>query len=209
MSRPCIKVDPNAANRQLVMVSTGRGSAFQADIVGIPSSVTNVQFHLQEYKSEEYKTFDAEPLANYRWLASIPGSAFLTVGDMKYHVTAMDDDGRSVWFGVGKMRVLPGVSNVFVPQDDPVPSVNGDVYIRNRKTGLWHKVEMDVDDDGIPYPVYSAEGIERIPEERPSPSGDGNVYVRNRKTGLWHKVEMENDENGTPYPVYSREGIQK
>lgn len=164
MSRPCIQVDPNAANRQLVMVSTGKGSAFLADIVGIPSSVTNVQFHLQEGGKNEYKTFAAEPLANSRWCASVPGSAFQAVGDMRYHVTGMDDDGRGVWFGVGKMRVMPGVANVNIPGGDPdvpVPAGDGEVYIRNRRTGLWHKVEMEMDENGTPYPVYSKEGVVR------------------------------------------------
>ena len=158
-----IKIDAKNPQRQLAMISVGKGNVLSAEISGIPQDVSDVQIHFQSSVGAPYVSFAAEALAGWKWCVTVGGDAFKDVGDILYHVTAVNNYGNGTWYGTGKCRIMPSVLSTGgggggVDPDQPVVKA-GEVYLKNRKTGLYHKLEVENDKNGNPYPVLVREGV--------------------------------------------------
>lgn len=158
MIKAKIVVDPSEPKKALSMITVGKDSPLEAVVAGIPSDMTNVQVHFQTRIGAPYVTYATEALAFGEWNIKVPGPAFPNVGDMVYHITALDSQGLGKWFGSGVCRVMPSVLHVR-GGDDPIYPVGGDVYVKNRTNGLYHKLEVDQDEEGNPFPVLQKEGV--------------------------------------------------
>lgn len=162
MAKVRIIVNPSESRKSLAMISVGQGAVLDAKVVGLPTDVSNVQIHFQNKVGSPYYTYSTEALANGEWSVVVPGTAFGSVGDILYHITALDDGGHGTWYGTGKCRIMPAVANVKGGSDDPVVPPSADnSWVKNRKTGLWHKLEIDEDEEGNILPVFSKEGYAR------------------------------------------------
>ena len=138
-------------------ITVGRGSALWLEVVGVPSGVENVVFHAGRPGTENYSTVAASPLPDGRWSVYASGLHFPNVGVGKYHVTGRDERGGSVWLGCGRLNVEQSVLNV---DEGDIPLVPEDAYVRNPATGLWHKLEVTVE-NGVLVPEFSDQGVSR------------------------------------------------
>ena len=79
------------------------------------------------------------------------------VGPMKSALTYLHTAQVGMDTGAGTLMVVPSVLNV---KETLVPLVPEDTWVRNPKTGLWHKLEVTVE-DGVLVPEFSNVGVSR------------------------------------------------
>lgn len=157
MDRMIVNVGKPGEVATLRAITVGRGSALELDIAGVPEDVVNVVFHAGRPGTENYSAVAASALPGGRWAVYASGLHFPDVGVGKYHVTGRDWRGGSVWLGSGRLTVEQSVLNV---DPDAIPLVPDDAYVRNPVTGLWHKLNVTVE-DGVLTPEFSDQGVSR------------------------------------------------
>ena len=158
MGKTVIRVRGGAFDRpELATLSVGRASAQELELVGVPDGVMNVMVHVGRPGTDNYSAVLAHPLPDGRWGVYVSGLYFPEVGKGKYHVTGKDGHDGSVWLGWGRLFVEQSVLNV---DEEDVPLVPEDTWVRNPKTGLWHKLEVTVE-DGVLVPEFSNVGVSR------------------------------------------------
>ncbi len=157
MDRMMLHVGTPGEKSERRAITVGRGSALWLEIVGVPGGVENVVFHAGRPGTENYSTVAASPLPDGRWSVYASGLHFPNVGTGKYHVTGRDARGGSVWLGSGRLNVEQSVLNV---DEGDIPLVPEDAYVRNPATGLWHKLEVTVE-NGVLVPEFSDQGVSR------------------------------------------------
>ena len=157
MNRMMLHVGTPGEKSERRAITVGRGSALWLEIVGVPGGVENVVFHAGRPGTENYSAVAASPLPDGRWSVYASGLHFPDVGVGKYHVTGRDWRGGSVWLGSGRLTVEQSVLNV---DPDAIPLVPDDAYVRNPETGLWHKLEVTVE-NGVLVPEFSDQGVSR------------------------------------------------
>ncbi len=148
---------PKSIEFPLPRIATARGSSFTADIAGIPDDVENVQIHIGVAGSSNL--FNAVPCDARQggiWRVYATGAFFPSVGDARYHLTARDRRGESVYLGQGRLDVRASVLNV--PEGD-VPVLPKDTYVRGTN-GLFYPLTVELDENGVPYPVIG-EGVQK------------------------------------------------
>ena len=157
MSRMMLKVGRPGESASLRTITVGRGSALELELVGVPDGLVNVMFHAGRPGTENYSMATARELPDGRWAVYASGLHFPNVGVAKYHVTGKDGRDGSVWLGRGRLNIEQSVLNV---DPDAIPLVPDDAYVRNPVTGLWHKLEVTVE-NGVLVPEFSDQGVSR------------------------------------------------
>ena len=158
MGKTVIRVKGGAGDRSvLATLSVGRASAQEFELVGVPDGVANVMVHVGRPGTDNYSAVLAHPLPDGRWGVYVSGLYFPEVGKGKYHVTGKDGRDGSVWLGRGRLNIEQSVLNV---DPDAIPLVPDDAYVRNPVTGLWHKLEVAVE-NGVLVPEFSDQGVSR------------------------------------------------
>ncbi len=157
MSRMLLNVGTPGEKTMLRAITVGRGSALELEIVGAPDGLENLMLHVGRPGTDNYSVAAASPIPDGRWAVYASGLHFPEVGVGKYHVTGRDGRGGSVWLGCGRLLVEQSVLNV---DEEDVPLVPEDAYVRNPATGLWHKLEVTVE-NGVLVPEFSNQGVSR------------------------------------------------
>lgn len=148
----------DGAGLALPAVEVGRGSAFEALLVGVPARYENVQvaFGLAGDTVANPCPCSAKPGGEWGVYAS--AAFFPNEGRAHYHVTARTGRGDSVYLGRGTLRIVPSVLNV---EGADVPIVPEDFCVRNPVTGLWHRVFAEANEDGDITMTVQQEGFRK------------------------------------------------
>lgn len=146
----------NNPNDPLAQIAVGRSSAFVARLVGVPSDVENVEVHFGTRNDLSINPCVCRKVPGGEWKCYANGFFFPDEGKAHYHVTAKTAAGDSVYFGKGKLIIMPSVINV---KPGAVGIVPDETYVRNPKTGLWHKVIAELDENGEIVMATEQEGI--------------------------------------------------
>lgn len=159
MERPVVNVRwGRAARPPLDTLTVGRGSALEFEIVGAPEGLQEVQFHAGTPDDpNRFTAVAGRALPDARWLVYANGLNFPHVGSAKYHLTGKNGRDGAVWLGDGRLDIRESVLHV---ADADVPIVPEDCYIRNAKTGLWHRVLAEMEDGEIVLD-YDRKGVVR------------------------------------------------
>lgn len=136
-------------------IAVGRASAFECLIVGVPANTEGVQIHFGTRDDLSVNAVDCRAIPGGEWKCYANGFFFPDVGKAHYHVTAKTAAGDSAYLGGGTLRIIHSVmtantANAIIPED---------TYIRNPKTGLWHKVVAELDEQGNIVLATEQEGI--------------------------------------------------
>ena len=146
------------ADRLLDTLAVGRGSSIEFELAGLPEGVENVTVHVGRPESDTHAAARATALPDGRWGVYLSGLYFPTEGMSDWHVTAKDKRGNAVWFGRGRLDIVPTVLGDADGQEPPI--LPDDTFIRNPVTGLWHRLTVDVE-NGQLVPTIESEGVER------------------------------------------------
>ena len=139
----------------LPFAEVGRGSAFRALLVGVSPELENVEVHFATPTNATGSAVKCDAMPGGDWRVYASGIYFPDEGRAKYRVSARTPQGDSVHLGEGPLRIVPSSLNV---DEAAIPIVPEDTYLRNPKTGLWHKFTCTIE-DGDMLPVISKEGI--------------------------------------------------
>ena len=139
----------------LSAIQVGRASALEFDIVGAPEGLQSLQFHVGRVGREDFYAVEATAKPDNRWGVYANGLLFQDVGRTTYHISATDSKGNAVWLGKGRLEIVQAALPVS-PEDIPV--IPEDTYVRNPKTGLWHKLTCIIE-DGMIVPQIEEEGV--------------------------------------------------
>lgn len=137
-------------------ISVGRASALNAELHGIDRSYSNVQVMLGQVSSGGATV--ACPCSEKPggvWTLYANGAFFLFTGNVNYHVTAKTAQGDSVYLGGGNLRIVDSVLNV---EETDIPVLPEEMYVRG-SNGLYYRVTVELDADGVPYMIVDPEGI--------------------------------------------------
>lgn len=151
-----IVLNPSCTDLGLPEVRVGRASAFYALVRGVPAAFDNVQIHFCRPggTAPSVATGVRVPGNDVRVYAS--PLHFPDEGRTRYHITARDAEGASVWLGSGTLQIEPSVLNA---DGQDAPLVPEDTCIRNPKTGLYHKLLAEANEDGEITLSLEQEGI--------------------------------------------------
>lgn len=138
-------------------ISVGRASAFCCSISGIDRTYTSVQIAIGQVSSGGHLPCPCTAVPGGDWKCYVSGAFFLSPGATNYHITAKTDKGDSVYLGGGRLLIVESVLNV---ESSDLPVMPEEVYVRGAN-GLYYKVTVELDADGVPYMVVAPEGIEK------------------------------------------------
>ncbi len=141
----------------LGVVTVGRGSSLDAEILGVPPGVLAVQMHIGQAGGDSYGAVEAVELTGGRWRVYASGLYFPEAGTVAFHLTGLDGNGGSVWLGRGTVVVEPSVLHA---DSADVPLIPQDTYVRNPETGLYHRLTCVIEDGEI-VPQIDGEGVAR------------------------------------------------
>lgn len=140
----------------LPTLSVGRASALNAELHNVDRSYSNVQIMLGQVSSGGATvacTCRLRPGGVWSLYAS--GAYFLVTGRAKYHITAKTAQGDSVYLGSGVLLITDSVLNV---EETDLPVLPEEMYVRG-SNGLYYRVTVNLDEDGVPYMNVDPEGI--------------------------------------------------
>lgn len=137
-------------------IVNGRASAYYALIRGVPEEVDHVEVHFGKPENASTNAVVCRRVPGGDWKVYANGFFFPDVGKTVYHITARSDKGDSVYLGGGTLRVTQSVLNVTEGEEPIIPA---DTMVRNPRTGLWHKLTAEVNDDGQVVVGVEKEGI--------------------------------------------------
>ena len=158
MERVRVWVHPGeAVKTPLRALEAGRASVLEFEICGAPEGVQSVQFHAGRIGRDDFAVVSAAPLPDNRWLVYASGLNFQDVGRTTYHLSAIDARGNSVWLGKGRLEIVQSVLSI---DEEDIPVIPEDTYVRNPVTGKWHKLTCTVE-DGVIVPSIDPEGVTR------------------------------------------------
>ena len=159
MDRPVVRLfTDQAVKTQLQTLTVGRASVLEFEVVGAPENLQRLQFHAGRPGSEIYTPVVATALPDNRWRVYANGLNFPDPGNAKYHLTGKDDKDRSVWLGSGALDIRQSV--LYVDEDAILP-IPEDTYVRDPRTGLWHKLTARIDEEGEVVIDYEKNGVTR------------------------------------------------
>jgi hypothetical protein len=138
-------------------VSVGRASAFEAMVVGVQDNYENVEVHFGANGDVNTNAVVCNPKSGGRWYCYANGAFFPAVGKNHFHVTAKTPQGDSAYLGSGTLWVTQSVLN---QNAGDTPALPDDCYVRGLN-GLYYKLTVDFDENGIPFPVLDNQGISR------------------------------------------------
>lgn len=150
-----IPINENTAN-QLPEIRASRASSFYALVRGVPATCDHVEVHFAKPRDGVVNAVVCRRIPGGDWKCYASGFYFPDMGDAIYHVTAKDAEGGSAYLGSGTLRVMPSVLNIDVPD---VPIIPDDAYAFNPRTGLWHKLIAETNDEGQIIIGVEQEGI--------------------------------------------------
>ena len=139
----------------LPAAEVGRASAFRALLVGVPADLENVEIHIGKPTNASGTAVKCTPIPGGDWRVYASGIYFPDMGSAKYRVSAKTPEGDSVHLGEGALYIVPSSLNVDAAA---IPIVPEDTYLRNPKTGLWHKLTCTIE-DGDMMPLISKNGV--------------------------------------------------
>ena len=139
----------------LPSAEVGRASAFRALLVGIPSELENVEVHFATPANASGAAVQCDAMPGGDWRVYASGIYFPDEGAAKYRVSARTAQGDSVHLGEGALRIVPSSLNL---ASADVPAVPADTYLRNPRTGFYHRLTVSVE-DGQLVPYIDSEGI--------------------------------------------------
>ena len=139
----------------LPTAEVGRASAFRALLVGVPPELENVEVHFATPTNASGAAVKCSPAPGGDWRLYASGLYFPDEGRAKYRVSARTPQGDSVYLGAGALEIAPSSLNV---DEADLPIVPEDTYLRDPRTGLWHKFTCTIE-DGDMVPVLSKEGV--------------------------------------------------
>ena len=139
----------------LPAAEVGRASAFRALLVGVSADLENVEVHFATPTNASGTAVKCTPIPGGDWRVYASGLYFPDEGKAKYRVSAKTPEGDSVHLGEGALRIVPSSLNVDAAA---IPIVPEDTYLRNPKTGLWHKLTCTIE-DGDMLPLISKNGV--------------------------------------------------
>jgi len=141
----------------LPFAEVGRGSAFRALLVGVPADLENVEVHFATPTDASGAAAKCDAMPGGDWRVYASGLYFPDEGKAKYRVSARTPQGDSVHLGEGALRIVASSLNV---DEAELPIVPEDTYLRDPRTGLWHKFTCTIE-DGALTPKLAKEGITR------------------------------------------------
>lgn len=145
------------ATVSLPAAEVGRASAFRALLVGVPADLENVQVHFGTPTNASGTPVMCVAAPGGDWRVYASGFYFPDEGKAKYRVSARTPEGDSVHLGEGTLYIEPSSLNT---DGAAIPIVPDDTYLRNPKTGLWHKFTCEMEGDNL-LPVLNKKGITR------------------------------------------------
>lgn len=139
-------------------ISVGRASVLNAEILNVDRAYSNVQVMLGQVSSGGAAVAcPCNRKPGGVWTLYANGAFFLFTGEANYHVTAKTAEGDSVYLGGGKLRIVDSVLNV---EETELPVMPDEVYVRG-SNGLYYRVTVELDDDGIPYMIVDSNGVSK------------------------------------------------
>lgn len=153
MQKIIVKENPRD---DLTELAVGRASALECLIIGIPDNIERVQVHFGTRDNLSVNAVECRAVPGGEWKCYANGLYFPDAGKASYHITGVTARGDSAYFGKGTLRVIPSVLTVPAAS---VPIVPADTYIRNPKTGLWHRIVAELDEAGQIVLATEQEGI--------------------------------------------------
>jgi len=154
-----VHVNPNGrVSKPLSTLEAARHSVLEFTLQGLPQDMENVCVHIGRPGSDSYEAVAASPLPDGCWSVYASGLYFPEVGRADWHLTSKDRKGRSRYHGMGTLRIVESVLNENGAQTPSL--IPEDTYVRNPRTGLWHKLTAKFEDGEI-VPIIDPEGIER------------------------------------------------
>ena len=140
----------------LPSISVGRASALNAEILNVDSSYSNVQVMLGQISAGGAAiACPCNPSPGGVWTLYANGAYFLLTGKTLYHVTAKTAKGDSIYLGGGILHVVNSVLNI---EETDIPVLPEEIYVRG-SNGLYYRVTVELDGDGVPYMIVDPKGI--------------------------------------------------
>ena len=137
-------------------IEVGRASAFNCTLTNIDRTYTNVQISVGQISAKDAcLPCPCTESPGGEWRAYISGAFFLAVGTSCYHVTAKTAKGDCIYLGGGRLIITPSVLNV---EPAEMPVMPDEVYVRG-STGLYYRVTVELDEDGVPYMIVDPNGV--------------------------------------------------
>lgn len=139
-------------------LAVGRASALNIAVVGVDRTYENVQIAFGQI-SAGGAAIPAPCTASPggEWTCYASGALFLAEGATNYHITAKTARGDSIYLGGGRLVITPSVLNV---EPTELPTLPDECYVRG-SNGLYYRVTVELDPDGVPYMVVDPEGVSK------------------------------------------------
>ena len=137
-------------------ICVGRASAVNLVLTNIDRAYSNVQISFGQISAGGAAIpCPCSERPGGEWACYASGAFFLAVGSTNYHVTAKTAKGDSSYLGGGRLAVTPSVLNV---EPSGLPTLPDEVYVRG-STGLYYRVTVELDEDGVPYMIVDPNGV--------------------------------------------------
>ena len=163
MKTNIITIRPDRLNAPLVECWVGRLSSAVFVVTGdIPDDITGITVQIERtpdpetHQPRENFAAAATKAADGTWRIYLSPWYFPDIADLEYHIVGQDDANNPRWLGTGSLLVKknPANGSPIIP-----PIVPPDTYVRNPVTGLYHKVNAEVDEYGNITLVVEKEGV--------------------------------------------------
>lgn len=150
-----IRIRSGAMRPALSTIQIGRASVLEAEVLGAPEGLTSLQFHVGRIGRDDFYAVEGIRKTDNRWSVYASGLHFQDPGRTEYHISGNDSRGNAVWLGKGRLEIIQAALPV---NPEEIPVIPEDTYVRNPKTGLWHKLTCIVE-DGMIIPQIEEEGV--------------------------------------------------
>lgn len=163
MKTNIITIRPDRLNAPLVECWVGRLSSAVFVVTGdIPDDITGITIQVgrtpdpQTQQPRENFAATATRAEDGTFRCYLAPWYFPDIADLEYHVVGQDDANNPRWLGTGSLLVKknPANGSPIIP-----PIVPPDTYVRNPATGLYHKVNAEVDEYRNITLVVEKEGV--------------------------------------------------
>ncbi len=158
--RMTIEVDESHLAWPLRPIWAGVLASLTVEVVGVPDGMAELGMLVEAAGTDTPFAAAGKDMGGGRWRVYLMPYCFPVASDLglKYQIVGTDARGERTWLGTGAL----GVRDCGAAGSSLIPSViPADTYVRNPKTGLYHKVTAEVDEDGIITLGVESEGVEK------------------------------------------------
>ena len=156
--RAIIEVNESQLAWPLRPLWAGILAAQTVEVVGVPGGMAELGMLVEAAGSDTPFAAAGTDMGGGRWRVYLMPYCFPKASDLglKYQIVGTDANGERTWLGTGAL----GVKDCGAAGSSLIPSViPADTYVRNPKTGLYHKVTAEVDEDGNITLGVETEGV--------------------------------------------------